>query len=176
MSADQAQQKTFWEWSLEIYDQPGVAPALLHFQDAHGFHVTQLLACLWMGAMGKSSDSEFWTALRPAFDAWATPVITPLRQLRRHLKQDLAQIKPADRLALREEMRALELRAEQLFMEAIERHALAQSSAAAFSEPSRHLAARNLDSLRLVMAPDFALDISEQTEDLLDLIFGSEEG
>lgn len=181
MNKAPVKQESLWEWSLEEYERPGVATALLHFQDTHGFHITQILACLWMATLNRAGDSDFWITLRPAFEAWALPVINPLRQLRRHLKQDLAHIDLAQidwdgRQAMREEIRTLELQAERLFMETIEKQALLQDASSENPKNQRRLADRNLACLRVVMSPDFRLDISAETENLLDLIFGPEEG
>ncbi len=76
----------FWRFSVERYAAPGVAEACLALQDSAGADVNLILLALWLGSRGhrlSAADGERLAAL--AAD-WQGPVVTPLRSVRRCLK------------------------------------------------------------------------------------------
>ena len=77
----------FWRFSVERYAAPGVAEACLTLQDSAGVDVNLILLALWLGGRGHRlapGDGERLAAL--AAD-WQGPLVTPLRSVRRLLKE-----------------------------------------------------------------------------------------
>ena len=104
-----------WEWALEAYAREGVAEACLALQDAHGQNVPFLLWAVWAEAADPAS-------LRAAADvarAWDAVAVTPLRAVRRDLKTPRPPVDDGAREALREDIKAAELRAERLLLETL---------------------------------------------------------
>ena len=103
----------FWRWSLRAYRAPGVQEACLALQDRCGADVNLLLFCGWIGIAGRALDKR---RLRQAIDSvgrWQAEVITPLRAVRRTLKQGgLPGAGTPSVMALRRRIVALELELE----------------------------------------------------------------
>jgi len=103
----------FWRWSLRVYRSPGVQEACLALQDRCGADVNLLLFCGWIGIAGRALDKR---RLRQAIDSvgrWQAEVITPLRAVRRTLKQGgLPGAGTPSVMALRRRIVALELELE----------------------------------------------------------------
>lgn len=114
----------FWDWAVAVYAKPGVAEACLDLQDDHGQNVPLLLWAVW-----RSGEVEAAVA---AARTWEDKVVGPLRGVRRHLKGRAG----AD--TLREQVKRIELEAERLLIEDLERlagpaaspHALERTAAA----------------------------------------------
>lgn len=104
-----------WDWAVEQYALPGAAEACLRLQDAHGLSVPLMLWALWSEAGGRSPDLE--AGARTA-RAWEDEAVGPLRRLRRALKALEAD---ADREAVRDQVKAVELDAERRLLNALER-------------------------------------------------------
>jgi len=127
---------SFWDWSIERYDQDGVASTLLDLQDNFGLNVNVLLWCGWC-AQDFADIPEL--VLRKAVDLaehWTSDVTGPLRQARRALKSPPRQADAQETQSLRSEIKALELRAEKIEQEMLAALArdgldLAESGAAA---------------------------------------------
>lgn len=96
-----------WEFSLQLYARPGVAAACIEAQDRFAADVNLLLYAAWLAQEGLALNQEQWRALAVAVTDWRQRVVQPLRALRRDWR-DL----PAA-AALREQVKALELAAEQ---------------------------------------------------------------
>src|SRR5262245_50919517 len=77
----------FWDFSLELYERPGVADACIALQDAAGLDVNLLLYCIWCAAVGpgRLAAGEMRTAVS-ATSAWQEGVVKPLRAARRVAK------------------------------------------------------------------------------------------
>lgn len=129
----------FWAFSLETYARPGIAPQCLALQDRHGLDVNLVLFCCWLGAEGTSLSKAQMRHVLDLAEAWARPVIHPLRAVRRHLKPlaDDAVI-----AALRKEVARLELEAERLLQDKL--HQNFGSLTASSETGSAVFAARNL--------------------------------
>ena len=55
----------FWDFSLEAYARPGVAPACLDLQERHGADVNLLLFACWLSASGRGAlDAALLAAAR----------------------------------------------------------------------------------------------------------------
>lgn len=77
----------FWRFSLELYARPGVAPACLALQDQHGADINLVLLALWLGSCGHRLSPTAGAKLARLARRWQTPIVRPLRQVRRHLKR-----------------------------------------------------------------------------------------
>jgi uncharacterized protein (TIGR02444 family) len=76
----------FWRFSLAFYARPGIAPACLKLQDRHGADVNLVLLALWLGTRGHRLDAAAGARLARRARRWQSPLITPLRRVRRGLK------------------------------------------------------------------------------------------
>jgi uncharacterized protein (TIGR02444 family) len=120
---------SLWDWSLAAYAAPGVAEACLHLQDAHDHNVPLLLWSAWTAATGRRPDADDIEAACDTARAWTSSTIAPLRAIRRTLKGPIPDIDTDARLALREQVKAVELAAERHLVEALEALAPAPTSA-----------------------------------------------
>ena len=105
-----------WSWVVAAYGAPGVAEQCLDLQDAHDQNVPLLLWAAWAATQGGVSDVMASQAAGIA-RAWSEATIVPLRSIRRRLKQALSEGDEAPRLALREQVKAIELHAEKVLLE-----------------------------------------------------------
>ena len=106
---------SFWNWALAAYDRPGVAEACLALQDDHGQQTAYLLWAAW------ASPSEVALAHGAELARhWEAAILGPVRQSRRALKTPLAPVDDDARLAVREEVKAVELNLERLLMTSLE--------------------------------------------------------
>ncbi|HEX5078995.1 MAG TPA: TIGR02444 family protein [Geminicoccaceae bacterium] len=114
--------EAFWDWSVALYDRPGVETACLELQRRHRIDVNLVLLCLWLGARGTALDGEALARLCHGADRWQHEVVRPLRGLRRRLKARIADREPNSvagdwpelAASLRERALALEIDAERL--------------------------------------------------------------
>jgi uncharacterized protein (TIGR02444 family) len=147
MARQRAAAESFWRYSLMIYARPGVAEALISLQDRAGHNVNLMLFGLWLGHCAASTlDIAGLARARATIGAIDRNVVTPLRQLRRALKDD----PDSDMRDLRRRISALELVAE--------RRAQARLAATVVHRPlqvaddRRAAAAANL---KLILGDDF---------------------
>ncbi len=105
-----------WSWVVAAYGAPGVAEQCLDLQDAHEQNVPLLLWAAWAATHGPVSEGLASQAAEVA-RAWSEAAIVPLRSVRRRLKQPLSDGDEASRLALREQVKAIELQAEKVLLE-----------------------------------------------------------
>ena len=105
-----------WEWALEAYARPGVPEACLRLQDEHGQNTSFLL---W-AVHAEVKDAELLARAAAATRAWDRTALVPLREVRRALKPPQPPVADPARLALREEVKALELAAERLLLETLD--------------------------------------------------------
>lgn len=104
-----------WDWAVGAYARPGVQPALLELQDESRLSVPLLLWALWSQDHGRSPDLHAGAKLARS---WETEAVGPLRRLRRALK---ALGEDADREAVRDQVKAVELDAERRLLSVLER-------------------------------------------------------
>ncbi len=107
---------SLWEWTLEAYGQPGVAEACLDLQDAHGQNTPLLLWAVW----AEAGDADLLARAADVARRWDATALTPMRAVRRALKAPMPPIRDDAREALREDVKAAELRAERVLMETLE--------------------------------------------------------
>ena len=105
-----------WEWVLEAYARPGVPEACLRLQDDHGQNTSYLL---W-AVHAEVKDADLLARAAAAARRWDLTALVPLREVRRGLKPPSPPVDDAARLALREDVKRLELAAERLLLETLD--------------------------------------------------------
>jgi uncharacterized protein (TIGR02444 family) len=105
-----------WSWALEAYARPGVPEAALRLQDAYGQNTSFLLWAVY----ARTTDAALLARGVEVARAWDAAALKPLREVRRTLKAPMPPVADGARLALREDVKALELAAERLLMETLE--------------------------------------------------------
>ena len=114
---------SLWDWTLEAYSRPGVPDATLDLQDNHGQNTAFLLWAIW----AEGPSPEALAAGVAAAQAWDANVLKPIRAVRRALKTTFLSVDDGAREALRDDVKAAELRAERVLMESLEGLASSQS-------------------------------------------------
>ena len=99
---------SLWEWAARAYARDGVQDSCLALQDEDGQSVCLLLWAAWRGPV----DAETVEAAAETARSWHTSAIDPVRTVRRTLKKPVPDMDDARRLALREEIKRVELSAE----------------------------------------------------------------
>ncbi|MFI4966134.1 MAG: TIGR02444 family protein [Caulobacterales bacterium] len=105
-----------WDWTLKAYGQAGVPQACLALQDAHGQNTSLLLWAVW----AEAADPALLARTAGVARRWEAATLTPIRGVRRALKPAFDGVDDAGRVALRDDVKAVELRAERVLMEALE--------------------------------------------------------
>jgi len=105
-----------WDWTLAAYAQPGVADACLRLQDQHGQNTSLLLWAVW----AETADPDRLARAVDVARRWEALALSPIRAVRRALKPAFEGIGDSPREGLREDVKAAELRAERVLMEALE--------------------------------------------------------
>ena len=111
---------SLWDWAVAAYAAPEVSEACLALQDHHDQNVPLLLWSAWVAATGRRPDEETIEAACDTARAWEEIVVAPLRAMRRTLKTPLNDIEAGSRLEIRDQVKALELKAERRLLEALE--------------------------------------------------------
>jgi uncharacterized protein (TIGR02444 family) len=127
-----------WDFAVAVYGRPGVAAVCLDLQDRRGVDVPLLLWAAWLGRRGIGLDAARLEQAAAAVRPWRDEVVLTLRGLRRRLKSGPASAPGAATVGFREEIKALELRAERIQLDM-----LAELAAAWRPEPGTTLE-RNL--------------------------------
>ena len=122
-----------WDWAVAAYARPGVEPALLDLQDRYGQCVPLLLVSAWANDVGRAFDAESLEAAADTARAYDGTITGPLRAIRRSLKAPVPDLDEPARLAIREQVKALELDAERRLIGALE--ALAPAGGASGASP-----------------------------------------
>ncbi|MFI4950743.1 MAG: TIGR02444 family protein [Caulobacterales bacterium] len=105
-----------WDWTLEAYARPGVPDACLALQDRHRQNTSLLLWAVW----AEAADPALLARAADVARRWDALALSPIREVRRALKPPFGGIGDAPREGLREDVKAVELRAERVLMEALE--------------------------------------------------------
>ena len=102
-----------WDFAVGLYAAPGVEAACLTLQDEHGLDVPLLLTCLFLAKRGAALGEEGLAPLMRHAAAWSETVVSPLRRIRRRLKQEaVGAIDPKAAEATRAAVKSAELEAE----------------------------------------------------------------
>jgi len=166
----------FWDFSLALYGEPGVAPACLALQERHGVDVNALMFCIWLGDSGRGPVPR--ATLEAAFSAvavWHAQVVRTLRPLRQRLKFGFDPVDASLVQHLRTRIQKIEIDAEhveQLTLAASAPAAMPQRNGLAAEERADHAAhnaaayfahigaapdSTDFDRLRAILAAAFAL-------------------
>jgi uncharacterized protein (TIGR02444 family) len=131
-----------WDWTLEAYAQAGVPETCLTLQDEHGQNTSLLLWAVW----AEAADPALLARAAALARRWEALALVPIRDVRRALKPAFEGVDDGEREGLREDVKAVELRAERVLMEALEAmtgdhggaHALAalEAASAAWGKPA----------------------------------------
>lgn len=105
-----------WDWTLEAYGRPGVAEACLALQDRHRQNTSFLLWAVW----AEAADPALLARAADVARRWEMLALSPIREVRRALKPPFGGVADEPREGLRDEVKAVELRAERVLMEALE--------------------------------------------------------
>jgi uncharacterized protein (TIGR02444 family) len=111
---------SLWERASRAYGATEVERLCLELQDAHGQCVSHLLWALWAGEQGRALDAGLAERASTLARDWETNVLRPLRGVRRRLKSSVAGVSDAARQASRERLKAEEIAAERLLLDALE--------------------------------------------------------
>jgi uncharacterized protein (TIGR02444 family) len=117
---DHAHPSHAWDWAVAAYARPGVEQALLDLQDRFGQCVPLLLTAAWAATAGRAFDEESLEAAADAARVYEGTLIGPLRAIRRTLKAPVPDLDDPARLAMREQIKAVELDAERRLIGALE--------------------------------------------------------
>jgi uncharacterized protein (TIGR02444 family) len=117
--SEAAENRSCWDFVVELYAKPGVSRACLELQDQLGVDVSFLLTILFY-ARHRSIDfsTEKIASLDRGISAWRDQVLIPLRRLRRNVKALDLLNSPTEEFYRR--IKADELLAEQLEVSALE--------------------------------------------------------
>lgn len=111
---------TLCNFALTAWARPEVSEACLKLQDESGQCAPLLLWRAWAAGEQRALDARAIAAGVELARAWEGMVTGPLRAARRALKSPFAGLDAAGRAALAREVRAAELAAERLLLEALE--------------------------------------------------------
>jgi uncharacterized protein (TIGR02444 family) len=121
MPLDRSSPGAFWEFSLAFYAVPGVADACLTLQDRNGADVNVLLYLLYAAQAGRALSPADIAAIDALARPWREAIVLPLRTARRALKATIGRFEPAATARLRDELKRVELHAERLQQQTLER-------------------------------------------------------
>ena len=99
-----------WQYACQVYSQAGMEAALLNLQDAHGADINLILHALWLASKGIEWTSE---CIPADYEKWVAEQVIPIRTMRRRLKTDWVELRDVAYENFRQQVKALELKAEQ---------------------------------------------------------------
>ncbi|HZZ30526.1 MAG TPA: TIGR02444 family protein [Phenylobacterium sp.] len=133
---------SLWDWTLQAYARPGAPEACLALQDDYGQNTSLLLWAIW----AEAADPAVLARAADVARRWEALALIPIRGVRRALKPAFEGVDDDERENLREDVKAVELRAERVLMETLEAmtgdlggaHALAalEAASAAWGTPA----------------------------------------
>jgi len=111
----------FWRFSLAFYAQPGIADACLELQDEAGVDVNVMFYLLFLASRMRQADDSDVARIAGIAGIWRDTVVIPLRAVRRALRSAIGPYDPAITSALRSDVKRIELAAERIQQETLER-------------------------------------------------------
>jgi uncharacterized protein (TIGR02444 family) len=111
---------SLWERAIRAYGSAEVERLCLELQDDFGQCVSYLLWALWAGEQERPVDADLAARAAELAHDWEVSVLKPLRAVRQRLKSAVAGISDSAREASRERLKAEELAAERLLLDALE--------------------------------------------------------
>ncbi len=136
MPAERPAVQSFWDFSLAFYAMPGVADACLALQDSCSADVNVLLFLLYRARDGHMLSATEVRRIEALAEPWRQAVVVPLRTLRRTLKAPVGAFEPEVTAALRTEIKRIELAAERVQQETLERLAASEAPGSACAAPT----------------------------------------
>ena len=153
-----------WQYSVAVYQQPGVAELCLHLQDEFQADVNMLLCAAWLSSVGRALTPELLSQLSLDSQQWQQNCLQPLRQARRFLKPRA----PADRY---QAMKRWELEVEAMLQQKLYQRLQHLSLA----EPDADLLANNLRAYMATLSASNDRQLVNLCEGLIQAIASSEE-
>lgn len=117
MTPEPTDSSDLWSFMLRFYAVPDVAPACLRLQETFNLDIPLFLALLHAAVSGSVLEKETVAQIDQDCAQWRETVIRPLRQIRTAMKVDPWMVQHTRVPELREEIKALELRAERFEIE-----------------------------------------------------------
>ena len=111
--------RPLWDYAVEIYNRPGMSDLCLMFQDECGLDICVILFISWCSKQGILIEENLLTQVDQSVSVWNRDVVTPLRGIRRELNLDSKGITQKTVPDFREHLKALELEAEHLELNAL---------------------------------------------------------
>lgn len=109
-----------WSFATALYARPGVERACLQLQ-SEGADVCLLLCAAWLQHRQVTYSTQRHQLLETIATPWQHEVVMPLRQLRQNWRADAAHDDTLN--ALRDHVKGLELNAERVLLERLEKAA-----------------------------------------------------
>lgn len=153
--ATEADSHPFWQYSVAVYDRPGVAASCLALQDGRGADVNILLYCCWRAACGDAALDR--AALEPIISrvaSWRNDVIAKLRAVRVRTKTGITGVSPTTLAPFRESLKALELDAEFIEQAMLAEHAASRDAAATSGAEGARAAAAGMVAYLSLLEPE----------------------
>lgn len=118
-------QNPLWDHACQVYSQVGVEAELLVLQDKHGADINLILQALWLATEG----IEWTPACIPEnYQPWVTEQVIPIRNMRRRLKTAWTEQRGVAYEGFRQQVKKLELQAEQYALAILYVHNATNSS------------------------------------------------
>ena len=111
--------RSLWDYATAVYSRPGIPESILWFQDHCRGDVPIILFISWCSIRGVPVDHQLLAQIEQMVSVWPRDVVAPLRGLRRDLKTDSKGIVQETVFAFRVKLKALELEAEHLELNAL---------------------------------------------------------
>jgi uncharacterized protein (TIGR02444 family) len=109
---------SLWDFAVSLYGRRSVEEVCLALQDDHDQCVPLFLWRLW--ALDRVVEAGQLRSAAETARAWEAAVVAPLRTTRRRLRDPVPGVADAARLALRGSVKAAELAAERVLLDALE--------------------------------------------------------
>lgn len=138
--ATASHKSAFWQFSLALYARPQVANACLELQDSAGADVNVMFYLLHLATLQRQVDRDDVARIDELVATWRERAVLPLRRLRRRLKTGIEPFPVRDTELLRSSIKRIELDAEHIQQDMLER--LAPASVTGAPATSRAAAAR----------------------------------
>ena len=155
----------FWEFSLDFYSREEVSRLCLELQDNSGYDVNLVLFCIWYGRRFGEIEQGVLDRAIEISRQWRQPVVAPLREIRRRMRSLAGNFQPRlaeAREALRNDVKELELRAEQLQQAML--YQLVEDRRASRSHSRPGAISANLLKLQSALAPAGCADTAALAE------------
>ena len=83
---DETASNPFWDYSVTAYSRDEVAPICIELQDTFAMDVNLLLYAAWLAHLNRRLSQSHLSEVETRVADWREKVITPLRSLRRQLR------------------------------------------------------------------------------------------